>query len=213
MISPTPPVKRWKLVGGELCLDFVNTLEWHASPSPQERLTDYEKLLSWSRFAGILDDSEIERLRNEASRHPASSKAALDKAITVREALYRIFLAIIGGQEPDASDIETVNSNLSDSLTHLQIVPVSEGYSWRWRRDRDALDMMLWPVMQSAAELLTSARIDRIGQCEDDRGCGWLFLDTSKNRSRRWCDMKICGNRAKAHRHYKQHHYPIQKTG
>jgi predicted RNA-binding Zn ribbon-like protein len=61
---------------------------------------------------------------------------------------------------------------------------------------------MLWPILRSAAEVLTSEKRTRLGQCADDRGCGWLFLDTSKNRSRRWCDMEDCGNRAKARRHY-----------
>ena len=61
---------------------------------------------------------------------------------------------------------------------------------------------MLWPVVQSAVDLMTSPELDRVGQCADDRGCGWLFVDTTKNRSRRWCDMRDCGNRAKARRHY-----------
>jgi predicted RNA-binding Zn ribbon-like protein len=201
----------WKLVGGELSLDFVNTSEWHASSSPQERLKDYEDLLIWSRYVGILDDTTMVRLRREASRRSAEAQTVLEQAIAIREVLYRIFVAITEKQQPDNSDIEALNHDLSYMLTHLRLDSVHGGFSWEWRNDHQALDSMLWPILHSAAELLVSERRERIGHCEDLKGCGWLFLDTSKNRSRRWCDMKDCGNRAKAHRHYQRHRRQTQK--
>jgi predicted RNA-binding Zn ribbon-like protein len=75
----------------------------------------------------------------------------------------------------------------------------------RWRGDESGLDGILWPILRSAARLLTDGDHSRLGQCADDRGCGYLFYDTSRNRSRRWCDMNSCGNRAKSQRHYARH--------
>jgi predicted RNA-binding Zn ribbon-like protein len=86
-------------------------------------------------------------------------------------------------------------------LTHLRVTPAKTGFTWTWHNEPGALDVMLWPVVQSAGELLTSAQIVQVRECAGDT-CSWLFLDTSKNHSRRWCDMKDCGNRAKAKRHY-----------
>jgi len=211
MVPQQSSAKSWKLVGGELCLDFVNTLEWLESSSPQERLKSYEDLLLWSRHVGILNEPTMEQLRRKASKRPAEAQTVLEQAIAIREVLYRIFVAIIRKQQPAKSDIEALNRDLSDVLNHLRIVPIHGGFSWQWRNDLQALDAMLWPILHSAAELLISERRERIGQCEDDQGCGWLFLDTSKNHSRRWCDMKNCGNRAKAHRHYQRHRRQAQK--
>jgi predicted RNA-binding Zn ribbon-like protein len=193
-----------KLVAGELCLDFANTVEWHASKSPQERLKDYGGLVSWSREVGVLDDAGERELRRQAARHPAQASKAWKQAIAVREMLYRVFVALIHGRPVDASDLERLNRTLSDTLRHLRVVHKGDGLEWRWADKPQDLQQMLWPIVRSAADLLTSDRRARLGQCADDRGCGWLFLDTSKNRSRRWCDMEDCGNRAKARRHYQR---------
>src|SRR5260221_3971430 len=98
-----------------------------------------------------------------------------------------------------------MNSDLPASLAHSRLVPAAVGYSLHWPAQPDALDRMLWPVAYSAADLLTNPELlSRVGECADDRGCGYLFLDMTKNRSRRWCDMKDCGNRAQAQRHYER---------
>jgi len=132
-----------------------------------------------------------------------TATAVLERAIALREAIYRIFSAISHGRPPQAADLATYNAELSGALAHSRIVSTAEGFAWDWRRAEDALDRMLWPVVRDAAGLLTSEKLDRIGECADDR-CGWLFLDVSRNRSRRWCAMEDCGNRAKARRHYER---------
>ncbi|MHC4415637.1 MAG: CGNR zinc finger domain-containing protein [Planctomycetota bacterium] len=193
-----------KLIGGELCLDFVNTVGWHASDSPQESLVTYEDLVVWGVHAGILDDASAKRLLREAKTHPSQAKAVLKRAIDLRESIYRIFVGVVAAQSPNASDLEAVNAALSQALRHLRVRRVEDEYAWVWvDRDR-ALDSILWPVLRSAADVLTSRKRLMVGQCADDRGCGWLFLDSSKNRSRRWCVMEDCGNRAKALRHYER---------
>jgi predicted RNA-binding Zn ribbon-like protein len=193
-----------KLVAGELCLDFANTADWHASAQPQETLTRYEALVSWAGRAGVLDASTARRLLREAAEHPIAASAALHRAITVREAIYRIAVGLLERQRPHPADLETLNRALASALPHRLVARGHDGFAWSWEPGSRALDQMLWPILWSAADLLTSEKRHRIGQCADDRGCGWLFLDTTKNHSRRWCDMEDCGNRAKAQRHYRR---------
>jgi len=193
-----------RLIAGELCLEFANTADWHASDHPQESLKRYEDLLSWSRRTDLLDTAGVQRLLREARRHPAAAAQALKRAIFIREVIYRIFAALPRRQSPADSDLEAFNRALSSALQHLRVAPAMGRFVWSWEGSHRALDGILWPVLGSAADLLTSERRDRVGQCADDRGCGWLFLDRTKNRSRRWCDMEDCGNRAKARRHYKR---------
>lgn len=192
-----------QLLGGRPSLDFANTADWHASDQPVEFLTSYSDLVAWSQRAGILTDHQAQRLLKEAARRPADATTALRRAIALREAIYRIFSAISHGRSPQAADLATFNAELSGALAQSRIVPTAEGFTWDWVGAEDTLDRMLWPVVHDAAALLTSEELDRVRECADDR-CGWLFLDTSRNRSRRWCSMKDCGNRAKARRHYER---------
>ncbi len=191
------------LLGGRLSLDFTNTADWHASDHPAEFLTSYSDLVAWSQHVGILTEHRAQRLLKEAARHPVDASTVLERAIALREAIYRIFSAISHGHPPQAADLATFNAELSGALAQSRIVSTAEGFTWDWAGAEEAMDQMLWPVVHDAAGLLTSEELDRIGQCADDR-CGWLFLDTSRNRSRRWCSMEACGNRAKARRHYKR---------
>jgi predicted RNA-binding Zn ribbon-like protein len=192
-----------KLLGGRLSLDFVNTADWHASDHPVEFLKSYSDLVAWSQHVGILPDHQVQRLLKEAARRPVDASAVLERAIALREAIYRILLASSHGRPPQAADLAIFNAELSGALAQSRIVSTAEGFTWDWAGAKEALDQMLWPVMHDAAGLLTSEELDRVGQCADDR-CGWLFLDTSRNRSRRWCSMENCGNRAKARRHYER---------
>lgn len=194
---------RLKLIGGELCLDFANTVDWHASDHPREFLTSYADLVAWGQHVGILTAQEAEGLLREASRRPAEAEAALARAIALREAIYRIFSAVVTGARPAASDLDILNAALREALAHMRIDPTPDGFAWAWAEAEAALARVLWPVARSAGELLTSAALGRVRRCAD-QDCGWLFLDRSRNRSRRWCDMKDCGNRAKARRHYRQ---------
>jgi len=194
----------WNLLGGYLSLDFANTADWHASEQPEELLTSYAEFVSWSRQAGVLTEKQARRLLREAVGRPDEALAVLKQAITLREAIYEIFAAVAHERSPQASDLATLNSALSEALAHSQIVPTETGYGWQWAGEEDALDRPLWSIARSAADLLTSDELQRVGQCADDRGCGWLFLDTSRNHTRRWCSIEDCGNRAKARRHYER---------
>lgn len=199
---PMPP----KLVAGTLGLDFANTAEWHASARPHESLKRYEDLVAWCRRSDLLDGARAERLLREARRRPSAANAVLRQATGLREAIYRLVVGLLRGSPPAPPDLDAFNRALASALRRSRVVAERGGLAWTWVRDDRALDAMLWPIAESAAELLTSERWRRIGQCADDRGCGWLFLDTTRNRSRRWCAMGDCGNRAKARRHYLRTH-------
>lgn len=186
---------------GELCLDFANTNDWHASENPQERLHDYSDLIAWGETAGILSGDRAERLRRLAVRLPEEANAAYERAIEFREALFRLFSAISNGDRAEKVDLAILNTALDSALGHQEISVSPDGFTWTWDDDPD-LERVVWPVARSAADLLTSDHLSRVRRCEDDRGCGYLFIDTSRNRSRRWCSMESCGNRAKARRHY-----------
>jgi predicted RNA-binding Zn ribbon-like protein len=194
-----------KLETERLCLDFTNTVNWHASERPIEELPAYDDLVSWAQKVGLLSAPEAQRLKRQAGRRPAEAEAVLERAHTLREAIYRLLAASAHEHDADAADLDLINAELPLSLAHSRLAPTSVGYGLLWKDEPDALDRMLWPVAYSAADLLTQPDLlSRVGECADDRGCGYLFLDMTKNRSRRWCDMKDCGNRAKARRHYEK---------
>jgi predicted RNA-binding Zn ribbon-like protein len=190
-----------KLDTERLCLDFANTAEWHASDQPHEYLNSYVDLVTWAQQAGLLTAEKAEQLNRQASGRATEAEATLKRAIDLREAIYRIFSTIAGGGPANVDDLALLNRRLPEALARLRLRPAGPGFVWVWQTDEAALDQMLWPVVRSAAELLTSPELVQVKVCEDDRGCGFLFLDTSRNRSRRWCSMTSCGNRAKVRRH------------
>jgi predicted RNA-binding Zn ribbon-like protein len=199
----------------DVSLDFANTVEWHAGPNPEERLTSYDKAVKWAQRAGILNASQAQSLLARAEADPHKQADALRRIVAFREATYRIFSAVAHDRLPSSTDIEVLNRELSKALTHLQLEPIAEPgesvaastgaaesqrFAWSWKGVEDDLASLLWPVARSITSLLTSPELARVRECADD-SCGWLFLDLSRNASRRWCDMADCGNRAKARRY------------
>ena len=191
-----------------LCLEFVNTVSWHASTHPEETLHSYADLVRWAQGVGLLSNREAQKRLRDAVDRPAEASRVLGQATVLRETLYCIFVALIHGRSPAEPDLAVFNSTLTSMTRGARIVMTAAGFAWSWDVDTGALDSLIWPIALSAAELLISEERQRIGQCADDRGCGWLFLDHSKNRSRRWCDINDCGNRAKQRRHYERTRQP-----
>jgi predicted RNA-binding Zn ribbon-like protein len=191
---------------GRLALDFANTVDWHASSHPEEGLTSYDKLLEWGKAHAILTAAGARSLKTQAAKRPAEAHAVLEKSIELREAIYHILSARVHKLPVRVSDLRVLNRAVAEMMVHSQIVMKgNKGFAWGWSDGHEGLDSILWPVVRSSVELLISDDIlERVGQCADEKGCGWLFMDTSKNKSRRWCDMGDCGNRAKARRHYQK---------
>jgi predicted RNA-binding Zn ribbon-like protein len=194
-----------------VCLDFANTLGGRLTAHPHESLTDYAALVSWSQQAGILAEDTARRLTEEVARRQAVAAMVLECAIALREAFYRIFSAVARQCSPQTTDLDCLNAILGEVLAALRITPTADGFAWDWTSDYHGLDRLLWPIAQSAAALLTSAALHTVRECAAPN-CGWLFLDMSRNHNRRWCDMKACGNRAKARRHYERTKQAMEKA-
>ena len=195
---------RFKLRGGDVSLDFVNTLGWRLTSYPREYLRSYENLLDWGRQASLLALEEKEGLFRQATVDPEGAQKTLSWAIALREEIHRLISAHIAGESQNESDLSALNRELSIALSHLRVVPADGAYTWGWNQSGDdgetPLDSPLWPVAQSAAQLLTSEKLRRVKLCAGE-GCGWVFLDESRNSSRRWCDSRDCGNRERVRRH------------
>lgn len=195
----------FELVGGRLCLDFVNTLEGsRETGETEEKLLSYGDLVAWGRQAGVVTEREARVLLREAARNPGGAARTLARARKLREAIYEIFYAVAhDGRAPSKNDLAVLNAELSEAMAQSQIVRAGDRFTWDWSVKDEALERVIWPVARSAAELLTSGEVGRTRVCEAG-DCSWLFMDLSKNRSRRWCVMKYCGNRAKSRRHYER---------
>ncbi len=196
--------KVFKFRGGHPALDFANTVHWHATPAPVELLTSYDALVDWAAQAGLVAAGLARRLRQAAAQAPARAEAVRQTALALREAVYRLFVARARGEPPAAADLATLNRHLAAAYARLRLVPAAAGYVWEWTAADPELERPLWPVARAAAELLTSPQLARVGQCADERGCGWLFLDTTKNGRRRWCATDDCGSINKARRYYRR---------
>jgi len=202
MLSKRREARNIKLVGGHLSLDFINTLSTRLESYQREYLSGYNELVEWSCHAGILPPEEAQRLKRLGRRRPSEAGAVLNRAIEAREGLFRIFSALAQGKAPRDSDILGLNETLRDTLGRLQVRHVKDQFHWEWTSDPNALDAMLWPIVRAAAELLVQQERNRVRQCANHPICQWLFLDKSKNRSRRWCSMDLCGSRDKVKRYY-----------
>ena len=196
------PLDELTLVGGRLCLDFTNTVGSRGVLNERDRLKGYPELLWWGMRAGVLTEEQRRELMARMEQRPGEAEEVFRRAIGFREASWRLFRALEDDAEPDAADLAAVNGELARAMSHARLERTAEGFAWGWD-DVPEADRVLWPVARSAAELLTSPELGRVGRCAAE-SCGWLYLDTSKNRSRRWCDMRDCGNRAKVRRHYQR---------
>ena len=187
---------------GWLCLDFANTVDWHASDSPVETLNKYTDLIEWSVDRGIISGDAKDLLLRKSAEKPAEAQTVLEKAREVRENIYQMLSDTTHGHPINVTDLKGFNKVLANALSHSRLAPYEKGLRWDWDSRSDKLDSLIWPVVKSAVDLMTSEAINRVGQYCDEKGCGWLFWDSSRNRSRRWCDMSDCGNRAKVRRFY-----------
>lgn len=207
----TPSGYEFELTGGRLCLDFANTKDQRLGEEPRELLNRYEDVLDWGVQAGALSRAEAQRLREHAAAHPIAAANALARAVEAREIIFDILSAIARARPVPSALLDALKSLVADTVEKRRLERTRGGFEWRWREtDTPDFDRVLWPVVWSAAELLTSTVLDRARQCEGP-GCAWLFMDTSKNRRKRWCDMSVCGNRAKARRYQERQRAIAQK--
>jgi predicted RNA-binding Zn ribbon-like protein len=187
--------------GGRLCLGIVNTVLWRRSDGPIERLTSYDAVVHYVARAGWLESPEA--LVAEAAAHPRKAHQALARVIELRELLFGVFSDLAAGSTPDPADMTRLNTALADSVGRMELRPSASGAFGATWRPVDNLDLPGWQVAASAGAVLASDDRDRVKQCPGPQ-CGWVFLDQSSNRSRRWCDSTMCGNRARVQAHYQR---------
>lgn len=192
---------KFKFIGGSLALDFINTVGDHLSPKGSEYLKSYEDLLAWGVAAELLSEAEKEQISKLAAAQPAKAAQALKKAVKLRETLFQMLLAVIAKDAPAPALITEFNDYLNDALKHLQLEQTGGNFSFSWKTSKNDLEQLTRVIAWSAANLLIDADLKLLKVCADN-SCGWLFLDTSKNKRRAWCDMKDCGNRNKFRRFY-----------
>ena len=194
-----PP--RFELMGGAVCLDFVNTLDDRFSAEPKELLQHYVDLARFAEDTGILSDLQVDRLMTRSMQQPDAAKRALASAIQLREAISEIFYALARKNPVPAAAVVILNQHVQEAAQHLALVAGRRHFEWKFEGDSYDLFAPLWPIARDAAELLASERLEFVRTCAS-KTCEWLFLDESKNHRRRWCDMTKCGNRAKVKRFY-----------
>ncbi len=198
---------KFDLSGGALCLDFANTVSHRHLPQRRaEHLGGYADLVAFAEQSSLIPPNLAASLRVRASRSQAESRSVFRKSIVLREALYRAFSALAAGKHARLEDIQQIDDFTLEALKHRKLIRTNGDYRWQWQSDgSNLLERILWPIAESAANLLTSEDRAAIRECGAP-DCEWLFLDHSRNGSRRWCDMKSCGNRQKARRHYQRAH-------
>ena len=196
--SPTPET----LAREELAIRFVNTVAWRLRDSIEERLPSAEAALKWMLDAKLADRAAAERIHSRWRRAPRERPIFIEAATELREAIYQLLVARIRGSNPDPSFARTLNQHLAGSPSGLALAATRSSLQWQPQRTAFAAEALLKPIAWSAASLLMGPRMEKVKQCQDERGCGWLFIDESRAQNRRWCSMGNCGNLAKSRRHY-----------
>ena|SRR2546427_4115738 len=194
--------KSLPLLGGTLCVDFVNTIDPRLKAPREEFLPTYGKFVEWAVFVGLLTKAEGRSLTRWANEHPSAAAVVHRRAIRFREALYCLLR-----RSDERRCLAAVNRELRRGARDVRLNSDSGTYSTRWQPGFE----ILGPIIQSAFELLTSPELSHVRMCAGD-GCGWLFVDNSRTHRRRWCSMAICGNRAKASRNRRRVRRLVRKN-
>ncbi|HTD11965.1 MAG TPA: CGNR zinc finger domain-containing protein [Steroidobacteraceae bacterium] len=206
MTKTTVGRPRYELCGGHPALDFVNSLDNRfRADGPIELLADYEDLLRFAEQTGLLDAPRARRLASTAN--PAAAARALRSARGLRESLAAALYGGLDNHPPAPAHIRTLERYFHSASAHRELRWEQLGkhpngrpsLDWNWGRFETNAELPVWLLSRAAGELMMSEAMGRIRACGAET-CRWLFLDTSKNHTRRWCNMKVCGNRMKARR-------------
>ena len=191
------------LSGGNLALDFANTVSYRSTPDAKERLTHFRDLVSFGNQTGLYPPRAMEPVYVMGAQVPERAEEVLKEAIRLREALFSIFSAVAERRAVPANALALLTIAAQHSASHGRLVHKGGRFQWEWVGMDASLESLLWPVTRAAVDLLVSDELTNLRICASDT-CEWLFLDKTKNHRRRWCDMKVCGNRVKAKRHYER---------
>jgi predicted RNA-binding Zn ribbon-like protein len=186
-----------ELVGGVLCLDFVNTVN-SRHELEHDYFASYADLVDWFGKMEILSPAQARSLKQKAAQESSKADVIFGKTREMRENMYRVFSAIAGGSNPKEGDLNAIAQLYQDAIANGRLIRADGHFVFDWKPDK-SLDGFLWLISASAQSLLSSKEVEQVKECPS---CGWLFLDTSKNQSRRWCSMNTCGARDKMRRYH-----------
>ena len=199
--SRTPNGRLVPAPGEELGVAFANTRYWRGTEPPVEELNGLGDVLAWCESAGSIDARTQTTLEAWANRHGTEAARLFDEAIAARERIYGLLSATAAGEAVAERDVEALNRLLAAAPTRTSLEAGQDGNRWRLPAATPTAASLLAPALWSVGDLLAGARLQRLRLCANPK-CRWLFVDDSKSGTRRWCTMRACGNRAKAHRHY-----------
>jgi len=189
--------KRYAFIGNNLSLDFVNTVGYISSENPTENLNSFSDLIEWSKQGKLISDDEAIVIFTKAKKNILESEKVFRRVLRLRKSVYDIFRSVISGEEISDKDLTVFNRELSLAMSKAEIFSREGELIWDWKND--GIERILFLITRIAAQLLTSSDLEKLKCCSGEN-CGWLFYDTSKNKRRQWCDMRDCGNLAKARR-------------
>jgi len=191
------------LIGGAPCLDFANTASGRGTAAHEEHLRSYDDLLTWSVHGGGLPAEARRTLIRRAAETPQEAIKVLQRALHLREAIRGVVVSIAQRTAPNPAQAAIVVGEAAAAVSAAGLARQGQGVRWGWPDRTDDLARPLWPIARSAFALIEDADPARMKLCPA-ADCGWIFLDRSKNNSRRWCDMRVCGNRDKVRRFHER---------
>jgi predicted RNA-binding Zn ribbon-like protein len=188
------------LIGGELAFDFTNTSSGRGWPTHQEHLRSARNVVAWARHAKVMGPADAEWLDAKVADDEILARRLLERALDLRETIHTIAVEIAAGRSAPQPQTDRLAKEHAACVARAKLTPDGGRYAWSWAPREAAIEAVLGPIALSALATLTQADLTRVKRCQGEK-CGWLFFDTTKNKSRRWCEMEICGNRAKQKRH------------
>jgi len=197
LAARSQPDYQFDFCGGDPAIDFTNTVG-NRGDDRDEHFNTFGDVVAWAEAREVITRAAAQALRRRAAADPDEARRALGRAVELREALYRVFDAAAAKRRPPPDDLKVLNAHVSATFEGAALAASGAQFTLETAR-RVGLDEVLSRVVRAAVDLLTSDRVEHIGRCADD-SCAWLFLDTTRSRTRRWCDMKSCGNRNKVRR-------------
>jgi predicted RNA-binding Zn ribbon-like protein len=184
------------LVAGDLALNFANTESGRGGDHHLNHLKSAADVLTWAQHADVIKGPDAERGHKLIQEQKQLADSFFRRAASLRQAVYELNACLVKGIQPREDNLEVLAGHYCEALSHGKLRSQERRYAWSWRSDDDLAAAVLGPIAEAAINLLTRQDKSRIKQCGGNH-CGWLFFDTSKNNSRCWCDMRVCGNRSK----------------
>src|SRR6185503_2971216 len=193
---PTVLDHGFEYIGGDLSTDFTNTKSGRIEGAGHDHVQAYADVVEFVRLAGLLSAGDAKRLVADAEERPDKAAQIYRRAVALREATWRAYERVMDGKDPAPEDLAVISSEASHALGHARVVKSAAGFSWEWPdSDPHELERPLWPIARAVVDMLIhEENRSLLRECADDT-CAWLFIDRTKNHSRRWCDMNTCGSR------------------